>query len=143
MAVTVAVEPDRLTDTFSPLVAVLDTLKPSVNWTNESSKPSTSLAPSDSRATVSVSEVTVCPASTVEAVAPLNRSTAEPPSVKVGPVPVAVSVGSSFTPTTLTVEATPGAAVLSLSPVFRPLSISSLIVTNRLLAVVGSSLPLL
>ena len=102
---TVAVEPDTLTDTSRPLVAVLATLKPSVNCTDEPSKPSTSLDPSETFVTVSVSEVKVCPASTVEAVTPLNRSTAEPPSVNAGSVPVAVSVGSSSTKLTVDVTA--------------------------------------
>ena len=55
-----------------------------------------SLAPSVTLVTVSVSETKVCPASIVSAVTPENRSTAAPPSVKVGLTAVAVSVGSSL-----------------------------------------------
>ena len=85
---------------------------------------STVWLPATARLAVTVA-VTTVPAASVPAATSTDRATV---------------TGSSVT---VTVDVTPGAAVLSLSPVFRPLSTSSLIVTNRVFAVVGVALVLL
>ena len=129
--VRLAVVPEKLTFTVSPLVAVTTEL-PLVSATPEPSKLRISLAPALTLVTVSVIEVKVWPASTVEAtIGVVKRSTAAPPSVKVGSTAVAVSVGWSLTGVTRTVEAIPGAAGLSFAPTFAPESTSSVMVTMR------------
>ena len=75
----------------------------------------------------------------VETLAPLNRLTAAPPSVKVGSLALALRVGSSLTPTTVTVEATASEPVSSPPLAAPPLSWMLVSVTTRLL-VLGASL---
>ena len=66
------------------------------------SAPMISLLPSVTLVTVKVSAVMVWLGSMALMVMPLNRSDALPFSVKVGVPPVALSVGASLTPVTLT-----------------------------------------
>ena len=88
--------------------------------------------------TVSFIDSTLCPASTVLKVAPVNSVAPLSPSVKVGEAPVAVRVGSSLSAATVTVEATERAFILSFDPALEPLSTISVRVTTRLLPVEGS-----
>ncbi|MCY1348418.1 hypothetical protein D9M69_345650 [compost metagenome] len=132
--VTLATPPATDTLTVMPLVAVVTEL-PLVKATSLPSTRSTSALPSPRLLTVRVRRSMFWPFSTVPALVPLNSVTAVPFSVKVGVLPVALSVGASLLGVTDTVAAMLGVAVLLLAPLSR----IWVMVTTRLLAP-GSSL---
>ena len=141
--VTVAVVPDSTTDAVMPLPAVTSEL-PLLSSTTVPSMVRLSVAPDPATLlTVTTRVLRFCAPSIAEATTGVeNRSTAAPFSVKPGLRPVVVSVGSSLTGVTVTVEETvSGELMLSSPPPLRPSSRSEVTVTTRA-APPGSSLVL-
>ena len=108
--VTVAVPELTETETVMPLFSVMKLL-PLVRVTSVPSINSFSATPLARSLTRMVIWTMACPDSTVSMLAPLNKATAEPSSVKVGLVLVTLTTGASLTACRLTVTVAAALAV--------------------------------